>query len=91
MNYNLAESMFSTTVLSDQLYSNIQNNHISSFKSGAIIWKNSRWYFCKVYDGKDGASGSHSRTPEVKFFQPYCRNSEVLKGGIADFEVGLRI
>ena len=37
MNYNRAESIFSTTVLSDQLYSNMQNIHISSFKSGAII------------------------------------------------------
>ena len=37
MNYNRAESMFSTTVLSDQLYSNMQNIHISSLKSGAII------------------------------------------------------
>ena len=66
MNYNLAESMFSTTVLSNQLYSNMQYIHISSFKSGAIIWKNFRWYFCKVYDGKDGACGSH--TLEAKFF-----------------------
>ena len=47
MNYNRAESMFSTTVLSDQLYSNMQNIHISSFKSGAIIGKISDGIFVR--------------------------------------------
>ena len=62
MNYNLAESMFSTTVLSDQLYSNnMQNTHISIFKSGASYGKISGGIFVRFTTGRTEPVGATRR------------------------------
>ena len=61
MNYNLAESMFSTTVLSDQLYSNMQNTHISIFKSGASYGKISGGIFARFTTARTEPLGATRR------------------------------
>ena len=51
MNYNLAESMYSTMVISDQLYYKMQDIHIYQVSSQVRSYgKIFRWYFFKVYD-----------------------------------------